>query len=385
MIKGGTAPCWFFYGTDLFKAEEFAEEMHAALHDGRPDLPIERVYLDEISWADILDSARNSPLLFSPGRVIVVKAPDPKDNEKAKDKGENGGKSGNGRKKKKDPRQLDPEDEKLLSAYLSAPPDRTALIVLVPGESPRRRPTPLVKFFTSRPSSQVRSQELKPLKDVSLKSWAAGRARRLGKTFDPAALNKFCELSSGDMRRMDAEIGKLAVFIGEKMTIGLEDVCQIVPWVTTLGSFDLDDALEGGGFRRVLAVLDASFSSGHAPPEAVLGKINDLLGNVLRAKALLAEGKTPKEIYALLYPYIREHMGDFYRQKFDAFFAVVRSLETKRLNALLQALREADFLLKRSDVPDRVVLDAFLFRYCRMREKRGVSRTSFPPRRGPAG
>lgn len=358
-------PCRFFYGTDLFEAEEFAEALHAAYFEGRPpDFPVERFYLGETSWADILDSARNSPLLFSPGRVIVVKAPEAKDKDKTE----------RSEKEKKEPKELKPEEEKLLSAYLSAPPDRTVLVVIVPGES--RRPRPLIKFFNARPSSQVESRELKLMKEGPLKKWAGDRARLKGKVFDPEALDKFCELSEGDLRRMDSEIAKLAVYVGAKKNISLEDVSEIVPWVITLGAFDIDEALEAGDFRRCLSVLDAYFRTDRATPEAVVGKISDFFGNILRGKTLLAEGQSPKEIFSLLFHYIKENTGFFYRRKYEAFFAAVKSLSGRRLTALIQSLREADLLIKRSEVPGRVVLDAILLRYCRMRKKGRVSRSS---------
>jgi len=349
----------------MFEAEEYAETLYAGFFESRPpDFPMERFFLDETSWADILDSARTSPMLFMPGRVIVVKAPEAKDKDK----------SGESEKEKKESKELKPEEEKLLSAYLSAPPDRTVLVVIAPGES--KRPRPLIKFFKSRPASQVRFTEFKPLRSSELRNWVAERARREAKTFDSDALDKFCELSSGDLRRMDNEIAKLAVYAGEKKAISLKDVGEIVPWVITLGDFDIQDALEDGDFVKCLAVLDAYFNTAGATPQAVLGKISDFLGHVLRGKTLLAEGKTPKDIFTLLFPYIKETMGFFYRRKYEAFFSAVKSLGGKRLNALFQSLSEADLMVKRADIPPRVVLDAVLYRYCRMRKRIEIRRSS---------
>ncbi|MDW7759688.1 MAG: DNA polymerase III subunit delta [Acidobacteriota bacterium] len=367
MTRDASVPCWFFCGTDVFRSEEFIASIQAALYDGcPPDFPVERFYLDETSWPDILDSARTSPMLFSPGRVIVVRATEAGDKNQEKEGEKPAGKKGFV--------DLAPEDENLLSAYLASPPDRTVLVVIAPGES--KRPRPLIKFFKSRPASQVRLTEFKPLRASELRKWVAERARREGKTFDADALDKFCELSSGDLRRMDSEIAKLAVYIGENKTISLKDVGEIVPWVITLGDFDIQDALEDGDFVKCLAVLDAYFSSTRATPEAILGKIGDFLGHVLRGKTLLAEGKTPKEIFTLLFPYIKETTGFFYRRKYEAFFSAVKSLGGKRLNALFQSLSEADLMVKRADIPPRVVLDAILYRYCRMRKRSEVRRSS---------
>lgn len=367
MTGDKSVPCWFFCGTDVYQSEEFIASIQTALYDGRPpDFPVERFYLDETSWPDILDSARTSPMLFSPGRVIVVKAPEAGDKNREKE-----GEKAAGRKGFV---ELASEDEALLSAYLASPPDRTILAVIAPGESKRARP--LIKFFKSRPASQVRFHEFKPLRAPELRSWVAERARREGKAFDSDALDKFCELSSGDLRRMDGEIAKLAVYVGEKKTISLKDVGEIVPWVITLGDFDIQDALEEGDFGKCLAVLDATFSSTRATPEAILGKIGDFLGSVLQGKTLLAEGKTPKEVFSLLFPYIKETMGFFYRRKHDAFFSAVKSLGGYRLKALFQFLSEADLMVKRADIPPRVVLDAVFYRYCRMRKKGGVRKSS---------
>ena len=73
------APGYFFYGEEGYLADLFVRELASLLAPGdAPDFRIDRYYLDETGWGEILDAARTMPFLFSPWRVIVVRAPERK-------------------------------------------------------------------------------------------------------------------------------------------------------------------------------------------------------------------------------------------------------------------------------------------------------------------
>ena len=82
------APGYFFYGEESYFADLFVAELASLLAPGdSPDFRVERFYLDETGWGEVLDAARTAPFLFSPWRVIAVRAPERKpDADKGKEK-----------------------------------------------------------------------------------------------------------------------------------------------------------------------------------------------------------------------------------------------------------------------------------------------------------
>ena len=69
-------PCYFFYGEELFLAEEFIEELKQALISPEDqDYNIEKCNLEDQPWMEILDLARSIPFFFSSWRFIVVNIP----------------------------------------------------------------------------------------------------------------------------------------------------------------------------------------------------------------------------------------------------------------------------------------------------------------------
>ena len=326
------SPGYFFYGEETYLADLFVRELQALLipPDAR-DFRLDLFYLDETGWAEILDAARTMPFLFSPWRIIVVRVPEQKpDSEKKRREGgearlRRGGKAPQGLFRR------------------PAFPDRD-------GRHPARedqegqRPGPLLLLAPGR-----RREGAKPLRsDRSGTGWSRKRARS-GKALTQDAARRLLEIVGNDLRRLDNEIEKLAVFVDERKIIDAADVDQATAWVRDFDSYELDNALEKADLRECLIVLDNLFKAGEKP-EQILSRLVGFFRNILVARTQLREkGRDRKAIFKRSSRRFRRPTGTLYQEKFAEFFSLVDGLRESDLARLLEALENVDVRIKSTD------------------------------------
>jgi DNA polymerase III delta subunit len=343
------ASCYFFYGEEEYLAELFIRRLKQVLMT--PDAQgfnLERFDLVGMRWADVIDTARTAPFFFSPWRIVVVKAL------------EDNGDRRNTKERREGARKLSSLDEKIIREYFRSPASRTVLVVVIAGRI--KRTHPLVKFFVSLPPSKVQSRELKPLKTNVLHDWMARHLASLGKSATPAALSRLEEIVGKDLRRIDQELEKLAVYTAERKMVDLEDVHQVCDWTRSFVEWDLTDALKKGDSRQSLITLNRAFQEGEKP-ENVMRVLASFFRDLLLARLWLREGRERKEIFSLLKPQIKETFVKLYADEFRALFSLVDSLPLEELNWAIRELEKIDLLIKTSDASAQTLIETFVIAY----------------------
>jgi DNA polymerase III subunit delta len=350
--EGQTSPAYFFYGQEPFLAEAFVRDLQARLiPPDAPDFHLDVFHLDETSWAEILDAARTMPFFFSPWRILLVRLPEKRDDP---DRGAD-----------KEANLVPAADAKLLKAYFAAPPSRTVMTIIFPGLI--KKTSPVVRFFSSLRG--VVTKEVKHMRGGDAIRWIESKARSLGKMMTPEGAKRLQEIVGSDLRLMDNEVEKLAIYVGEKKTIDIGDVNQASAWIRDFDMFELDNGLETGDFRACLLVLDNLFKSGEKP-ERILFRFVSHFRNILLARTLLHDrAADKKEIFRRIYPNISETFVDLYQNKFAALFSMVEGISRAEFSGLLKSLEIVDETIKSTDVPAKTAFEAFLFEYCRLKKK----------------
>ncbi len=356
-------PCYFLFGEETLLAREFLGQLKDLLVSPEAqDFNLERFHLEDTTWREVIDLARTAPFMFSPYRLIYLELPSSEKKERESSE-------------KKREKLFSDMDETGVRTYLAAPAAKTILVVVLPGKPNYSRR--VLKFFTSFPPSIVMAVEIKPLKKDSLGTWLDHRASAWGKSITRPAKDKLTELVGGDLQRLDQEIDKLALFVGDKKTIDEEDVDQASGGTRDLEGWELDNALEGREAKKCLAVLANLFGGGGAP-EYILGIVSNFFRGILAAQDGLREGRDKKDIFRSLKPQIRESYGRWYFDRLNEFFALVEGFSGRELDELLQSLGRIDARLKTSDVSPKVELEAFVVDYCR---RRRPDKATWKPRR----
>ena len=338
------APCYFFFGEEVFPAYEFLARVRQVLiSPDNQDYNLERLHREEYSWADVIDIARTVPFLFSPKRIIVV------DLNRKKDE------------------TLNSTEKSILKDYFSSPVGRTVLIIIFRGKVNRK--APIVRFFSSFSSSVVRLEELKVMRGRPLLSWIEEKFQAEGKTITLEGQKRLVEIIGSDLGRLKSEITKISTYINDKNLVEVDDVNEVSGWFKSFTEWEMVDSLENTDYEQGIRVLENLFSEG-IRPEYVLGLFARFFRDIFMAKVWVMEKqKEKKEIFKELKPQIQEKFGSFYTTKFRQFFSLVDGLSRPELSRLLQELEQIDLKFKTSDLSLQTLLEGFLVKYTQFRKK----------------
>ena len=342
-------PCYFFYGEETFLAYQFIDELKETLISPEiQDFNVEKFNLEDNSWAEVIDLARTIPFFLSPWRLIVV--------EVLKGKRES----------------LPAPEQRILEAYFSSPSSKTVIVIVFSGKI--RKDSSFFKFFSSLPSSTVCSKEWRPLKEKVLYAWMDKKFSSQEKTATPDAKRRLEELAGNNLRSVNNEIEKLIIYVGEKNVIDLDDVNQISGWVKTFIEWEIADSLTKADYQGCLVVLDNLIRKEGAKLVNILGSMVRFFRDIFMAKLLLREKDVDKKaIFKELRPQIHEKFRNLYATKFSEFFSLVDKFSMRDLNHILVELEKVDLKMKTSSLNPQTLLEAFLFDYCSLRKKEGIT------------
>jgi DNA polymerase-3 subunit delta len=359
LAEGNLLAGYLFYGEEECLADEFVEELKAVLTSSSGgEIHLARLDLAETKWPDVVDAARTAPFLFEPWRAFVVRVPERKSGPERGHEGDEG----------QTPKYLSTIDQKVLREYFADPPSRTVIVIIRAGRV--RKDDAVVRFFQSLPKAVFAVTEMKRLNAGDLMRRADERARAFGKTLTEGAKRRLFELIGQDLRLMMNEVGKLAVFVGDKKGIEEDDIDQATAGQRSFQAYDLDDALAAADFAKAAAVLNDLLAEER--PEVVVGRLVGFFRNVLLAQTWLREkSHTKDEIFQAFFPRIQKGWS-MYGDKSRQFFSVVEGLSPSELNALLGKLRKVDVRLKTTEAAPKTVLEIFLREFCLAKTKRRI-------------
>lgn len=344
-------PCYFFWGEETFLAFQFIQELRESLNlPEDQEHNVERFNLEDQSWMDIIDLARTIPFFISSWRIMVVEIP--------MDKGSN----------------LTSTEDKILNDYFSSPPaTQTIILIILPGKI--RKNSPLLKLFSSFPTSSVCMKELRPLKGNNLYTWIDKKLGQSAKVATADAKRRLIELTGNDLRKLDNEIDKIITYIDGKREIKLDDINQVSGWIKSFMEWEIVDSLTDARYEQCLVALNNLLKKKESvAPLKIFGLITKFFRDLLLAKLWLREeDKTRKEIFRELKPQIQEKFGDFYTRKFKQFYSLVDGISMQDLNRFLKQLEVVDLMFKTTDLSLQTLLEGFLFGYCEHRMGRGSS------------
>jgi len=321
---------YLLHGEEGGLAREFLRELRTALSAGDAEGPVlERFDPSQTPWRDVLDVARTMPFFFSPWRILAVELEEP------------------------DGQDLRSAEAKLLAEYLASPTPRTLLVVIVPGKA--RKTSALYKAFAGAPKGSAAIVELKKLAAADLQAAARELLAGLGKKAGEDVIRRFVAGAAGDYQKMSHQIAQVAAYVGDRASVGIEDIDALVPPVQEKENWALWNAMDGGDTGAALKVVAEEFAAG-AAPHLVLGMIGGYLKGIVLAKSLLREksrGEAMREM-----------------KRSDGFWATVDAIPARDLERLLEELQAADLKIKSSDVNGRTLLESFLASYGRVRRGR---------------
>ena len=179
------------------------------------------------------------------------------------------------------PRRGSGDDNELQAfwAFLPQLPDCTHLVLV-----DERAPS-----IPNLPKSLLYRQEFPAPKPWEVAGWITRRARARGVRLDRGVADGLAALVGGDLRRLDGELTKLALYCGAQPVRETDARLLVAPAEANI--FALLDAVADGRPGPALAALRRLVYQGHAA-EALLPQLAALVRRLLVARELTAEGRS---------------------------------------------------------------------------------------------
>jgi len=199
----------------------------------------------------------------------------------------------------------------------------------------------------------VRCDALKP---SAAPSWVIERARgSYGKTMDMKAAALLTDQIGADLGRLDAELQKLALYVGGRSAIQAEDVETLTGRCREEQVWGILSAMAAGDQGRALALWEQVWQTDRAASARAIGGLAFMVRRLLAAKKAEEAGASIGELRKIMMIW-----RDDRRLK-----AELAAFTARQVEQMLCKLLEADVAAKTSTRSVRTSIEAFIIEMCR--------------------
>jgi DNA polymerase-3 subunit delta len=302
---------------DFLKRRARERIIGIALGDEDPAFAVSVYQGDKIDFSTARNDLETLPFL-APCRVVIVEAAD----------------------------TFVTENRSALESYAAKPSSVGVLVLDVktfPENTKLAKALPDAAKIACKTPPSYKIHELKPW----LTEWAKTAHK---KKLSPDAAELMLELVGSSMGSLNQELGKLAVAVGAKPEIAVEDVDRMVGRTKAADVFRILDAIGEGKPSEALSILEELFTEGE-DPMAIMGPLTSQLRKLATVGRLTAEGQPlGPAMDAAGVPAWGNKRRDFERQ--------LKHLGRRRLNKLTDWLVELNLGLKGGNaLPERVQVE----------------------------
>ncbi|SDC73634.1 DNA polymerase III, delta subunit [Melghirimyces thermohalophilus] len=279
---GQIAPVYLFYGTETFLMEEALNHLEEQVLTSAENRDWNHTVLDleEVPVQALVQEAE-TPSFFGDRRLVV---------------GKNAWflTAARGREKQK----LEHRPEELLQ-YAKQPLESNVLVIMVPAEKLDAR-----KKVVKELKKQVREGVFQPLDSRGLHRWVADRLKQTGADIHPDTADILIRQVGADLRLLDMEARKLALYASSSGTIRPETVTELVPRTLEQDVFKLVDRVARRKNGEAMAVF-RDLLENREEPIRILALLIRQFRIMLQVKGLAAKGMSEREIASQLklHPY----------------------------------------------------------------------------------
>ncbi len=227
-----------------------------------------------------------------------------------------------------------------LTAYAEAPVAQATLVIAAEKLDGRLK-------FSQQVAKSGTVVECKKLYDDKVPGWAGMQVKRRGRQISQEAAKFLAEMVGNDLGQIVQAIDRVILFIGERPTIELADVEQVVTDTHQRDVFALTDAVGQRNTARALSYLQNLLANGQAPPLIV-----HMLARHFRilAKAREIAGRTADRGEIARYIGVNPYF-------LDNYLSQARNFSRAELRASFAVLHRCDRESKSSRMPKERVLE----------------------------
>jgi DNA polymerase-3 subunit delta len=231
--------------------------------------------------------------------------------------------------------------------YLRRLPPTTDLVFVETELLPKRHPL----LDLAGPGAQYFAA---PGKD-NLPGWIVRRAKEHGAVIEPSAAGLLARLVGPELRTLNNELEKLALYVAGQRPIQRADIELLVPYTEEAEQFGLANAIGQRDARRAYDQLRKELDEG-SQPMAILGSIAAQIRALIEVKDMAEQGMSPLEIANA-----KGWRSDFAAK---ARLKEAANFSMARLEQTLETLLEIDVAIKTGRMDSRLALDMLIARLC---------------------
>ncbi len=319
--SGNPRPVYLFKGDAALLTDQAWKDLLEALAraTGAPDIRGERISAKEIPAHEVVARLRTLSL-FVPVRAVFVR----------------------------DVEAWTGSDREALYGYLENPNPRACLVLHV---EPRKSWKKLEECV--RRHGEI--VEIKSVTERQLPAWIRDRARAYGKRMSVQTAGLMAARLGSDLRILDSELEKLALYVGDREEVRPEDVERVISRRHTESVFRLMDYVGEKRLVPAFRCLRGLLMSGEAPL-SVLALLTRQIRLVWQVKDGLQRGETVATLAR------RFRLPNFVVEKYAR---QARRFSEDTLHALHGAVLETDVRLKTTALDPERALESLIYRFCR--------------------
>jgi DNA polymerase-3 subunit delta len=239
------------------------------------------------------------------------------------------------------------EQHNLLLSYLSRPHPTSCLVMTASKKKGTEKLQSAVEQVGAVVQFSAPSEKEAP-------RWLQARAQLKSKSITPRAAAFLVELVGVELNRLDSELDKLCVYVGDRAGIDVEDVREVVGVQRTYSVFELLGYVSRQESNKAVKSLRNLILSGE-PPLAVLALLARQIRLCWQAKDGAAQGLTP--------PQLAQKMGvpPFVVKNYTQEASHFTESDLYRIH---QAIRKTDLALKSTGTSPEIMLEALVLSLC---------------------
>jgi len=329
-------PLILLYGFNEFLGERVIAEVGRAFGQPRNEFNFKRYYFDgeeETGWEEILDEANSSSFFISAQKVITVVIRDEKKIT------------------------LNAAAKKAVAAYLQKPNPHATLIVYVSLDLSRDdfkqlKKEKLARLKENLESAHTVSIDLDRTSEAEIKNFIKGYMKERKIAISSGAIERIQEVMADDFVSIIHQLPKLEAAAAKTLTIGSEEVDELITGINSHSIWDLTEAIEHEDAGVYLEILKYLFING-VKPSFIIGTLISYYHKIYTAKFLMKHRFSTADIGKVL------QQPAFILNK---FIALVKNFPDAKIQAVLNLIYRLDYESKTSgEESARISLQNFVF------------------------
>jgi DNA polymerase-3 subunit delta len=317
------APLYFFYGDEPYLIQQAVQYLKVcALHGTIPDFNFSSYYAADAEISQVRDEVETLPMMAARRVVILREVQDLSDRE---------------------------WDQ--LTPLFESPVDST-VFVLVGGKIDKRK-----RFFKHLLDASVMVEFKKPFEN-QIPGWIKHICKAHGITISEEAVQLLHRLVGNQLTEIEAEVKKLAEYVGDKKHAELEDVAQCVSRKREENVFELADSIASGDRVNALEQLVHLLDQGQSEVGIV-----QLVARHMRIMIMIKQGQEQGLAGQRLATFAQVpsyYLNDYIKQ--------ARPWTMKKLENSLLILAETDKALKSSPMSAHIWLENLILKTCSLHQ-----------------